>query len=119
MHKSLLLFGLASVSCLVFFAFSLQSPAFGQRNGLVDASPEQRRWICQVAASVESPAHVVTVVDPDLGSLAVYHVDKISGDIELRSVRKIEWDLVLEEYNGCKTSPHPAEIRSMLKRPVR
>jgi hypothetical protein len=119
MHKSLWLFGLASVSCLVFFAFSLQSPAYGQRNGLVDASPTERRWISQIAASVDSAPHVLTVVDPDLGSIAVYHVDKISGDIELRSVRKIEWDLVLEEYNGCKSSPHPAEIRSMLKRPVR
>lgn len=119
MHKSLWLFGLASVSCLIFFAFSLQSPAFGQRGGVVDGSSEPRRWICQLAASAESPSHVVTVVDPELGSLAVYHVDKVSGDIELRSVRKIEWDLVLEEYNGCKTSPHPAEIRSMLKRPVK
>ena len=117
MHKSLCLFGLASISCLVFFAFSLQAPAYGQRGAFADASTGERRWICQMAASVDAAAHAIAVVDPDLGSIAVYHVDKTTGDIELRSVRKIEWDLVLEEYNGCKTSPHPAEIRSMLKRP--
>jgi hypothetical protein len=118
MRKSLWLFALAPIISLLFLACSLQAPAFGQR-GSVDSLPQDRRWICQLAASVDASNHAVTVVDPDLGVIAVYHVDKTTGDIELRSVRKIEWDLGLEEYNGCKTSPHPAEIRSMLKRPNR
>jgi hypothetical protein len=119
MHKSLWLFGLASAFSLLFFAFSLQAPAFGQRGGQADSSPGDRRWICELASSQESSAHAVTVIDPDIGAIAVYHVDKLSGEIELRSVRKIEWDLVLEDYNGCKTSPRPAEVRAMLKRPGR
>lgn len=119
MRKSLWLFALAPIFSLLFFALSLQAPAFGQRGGLSDPPPSDRRWICQMAASVDSASHAITIVDPDLGSIAVYHIDKASGDIELRSVRKIEWDLVLEEYNGCKSSPHPAEVRAMLKRPGR
>lgn len=119
MHKSLWLFGLASVFSLLFFAFSLQSPAFGQRGGQVETSPGNRRWICQMAQAQDSAAHAITVVDPDLGVIAVYHVDKISGDIEMRSVRKIEWDLMLQEYNGCKTSLHPAEVRAMVKQSSR
>ena len=117
MRKSLWLLAVAPVFCLLFFAFLQQAPAFGQRGGIGDSQPSDRRWICQLAASVDSADHAITIVDPDLGSIAVYHVDKATGDIELRSVRKIEWDLALEEYNGCKSSPHPAEVRSMLKRP--
>lgn len=119
MPKSLWLITLVSISCLAFFTVSLHSPVYAERGGLSDPSPSQRRWICQTAVSPDGSAHFVTIVDPDLGSMAVYQVDKSTGDIELRSVRKIEWDLVLEEYNGCKSSPHPAEIRAMLKRPSR
>ncbi len=119
MHKSLWLFGLASVASLLFFAFSLQSPALGQRGGQLDTPASDRQWICQMAPAQETAAHAISVVDPDSGVIAVYHIDKLSGDIELRSVRKIEWDLKLEEYNGCKTSLHPAEVRNMLKRPSR
>lgn len=119
MRKSLWLLALIPIFSLLFLAFSLQAPAFGQRGGLGESSPSDRRWICQFAASVDSADHVITVVDQDLGSIAVYQVDKTTGDIELRSVRKIEWDLALEEYNGCKSSPHPAEVRAMLKRPNR
>jgi hypothetical protein len=119
MCKSLWLLALAPIFSLLFFAFSLQAPAFDQRGGPSESSPSDRRWICQLAPSVDSADHAITIVDPDLGSIAVYHVDKTTGDIELRSVRKIEWDLALEEYNGCKSSPHPAEVRAMLKRPSR
>lgn len=115
MHKSLWLLGLASVPSLLFLAFSWQSPALGQRGGSVELPPSDRRWICQMAPAQETAAHAISVVDPDLGVIAVYHVDKISGDIELRSVRKIEWDLMLQEYNGCKTSLHPEEVRAMVK----
>lgn len=119
MRKSLWLLALAPISSLVFLAFSLQSPAFGQRGGPNPPLPSDRRWICQIAPSVDLANHAIAVVDPDLGSLAVYHIDKATGDIELRSVRKIEWDLELEKYNGCKLSPEPAEVRNMLKRPSR
>jgi hypothetical protein len=52
----------------------------------------------------------VTVVDPAARVMSVYHVDKRSGEITLRSVRNISWDLEMLEFN-C-TSPTPREIRS-------
>jgi len=61
------------------------------------------------------PADQVTIVDPKLRTMAVYHVKKTStGEttIELKSVRKFEWDLQMEEFNA--TNPLPREVRSQV-----
>ncbi len=52
------------------------------------------------------------VVDPKLRVVSVYHVDLASGNVELRCVRNIHWDLQMEYFNG--NGLLPAEIRSML-----
>lgn len=54
----------------------------------------------------------LTVIDPVRCAILVYHVELASGVVELRSVRNIEPDLQLDDYNG--KSPLPAEIRSQL-----
>ena len=56
----------------------------------------------------------VLVIDPTTRSLAVYHVEKTTGRVSLKSVRHFHWDLQLEEFNGA--SPLPREIQSMLHR---
>jgi len=43
--------------------------------------------------------------------LAVYHVDKATGEIALRSVRNITWDLQMVEFNSGK--PLPQDIRNL------
>jgi hypothetical protein len=53
----------------------------------------------------------VTVVDPRRQVLAVYHIDKVNGAITLRSVRNVQWDMVMEDFNSG--SPTPREIRSI------
>ena len=53
----------------------------------------------------------VTVVDPRRQVIAVYHVDRNTGGITLRSVRNVQWDLVMEDFNSG--SPTPREIRSI------
>jgi len=53
------------------------------------------------------------VVDPELKVLGVYHVDGTTGEIVLKSVRNIHWDLQMMEFNG--TSPTPREIRTQLE----
>lgn len=52
------------------------------------------------------------VIDPKLRVLSVYHVDLASGEVALKSVRQIHWDLQLSEFNGV--NPLPREIRLML-----
>ena len=56
----------------------------------------------------------LTVIDPRTRSMAVYHVEKNTGKVTLKSVRQIHWDLQLDEFNGV--SPTPREIQTLLSR---
>lgn len=57
---------------------------------------------------------VVTVVDSRERVMSVYHVDRASGQITLKSVRNITWDLQMVEFNSG--DPLPQDIRSGLPR---
>lgn len=61
-----------------------------------------------------SGPHTVVVVDPQTQALSVYHVDRTTGAIALKSVRNVQWDLRIEEFNGA--NPTPREIRSLIER---
>ena len=62
----------------------------------------------------DGAAPQVVVVDPTTYAMSVYQVDRTSGEISLKSVRNVRWDLQMEEFNGV--SPTPSEIRSLLER---
>lgn len=51
----------------------------------------------------------VVVVDTRQQSMAVYHVSGATGKIELKSVRKIQMDLAIEQFNASE--PLPSEMR--------
>jgi hypothetical protein len=55
----------------------------------------------------------LTVIDPDTRVLGVYHIDLASGEVTLKSVRNIHWDLQMIEFNG--TNPLPREVRAILE----
>lgn len=54
---------------------------------------------------------VVTVIDPAQRALAIYHVNGTTGEIALKSVRNMTWDLQMVQYNSGK--PLPQEVRDM------
>jgi hypothetical protein len=56
----------------------------------------------------------LTIIDPAGRHVAVYHVNRDTGEIELKSVRNIAWDLGMDYFNtgGLK----PEEIRAMQER---
>jgi hypothetical protein len=56
---------------------------------------------------------VVTVIDPHGRAMSVYHVELSTGEITLKSVRNIQWDLQMMDFNG--TNPLPKEIRAVLE----
>ena len=60
---------------------------------------------------VEGGPPSVVVVDTSQRVLAVYHVDRASGEITLRSVRNLTWDLELLEFNSGE--PLPQDIRNL------
>lgn len=61
----------------------------------------------------EKPS-ALTIIDPISRHIAVYHVSRDSGEIQLKSVRNIAWDLGMEYFNSG--NPLPEEIRKGLQR---
>ena len=66
----------------------------------------------QVVAEPGVPITAV-VYDPQQQVLGVYHVDRSTGEIELRSIRQIQWDLQLLHYDTKK--PLPQHIKNNLE----
>ena len=55
----------------------------------------------------------LTVIDPKLRVMSIYHIDLQSGAITLRGVRNFHWDLQMMEFNG--SAPLPREIQALLE----
>jgi hypothetical protein len=55
----------------------------------------------------------ITIIDPVSRVMSVYHIEPKSGEIVLRAVRNVTWDMEMTVFNG--TSPLPQEIRSQLQ----
>lgn len=55
----------------------------------------------------------LTIIDPSTKVMSVYHIEPKSGEIVLRAVRNVTWDMEMTVFNG--TSPLPQEIRSQLQ----
>lgn len=54
------------------------------------------------------------IIDPNARALSVYHIHATSGEVSLKSVRNIDSDLRLDEFNSV--NPSPREIRALLRR---
>jgi hypothetical protein len=54
----------------------------------------------------------VTVIDPRTYVMSVYHIEHATGTISLKSVRNIQADLMMDEYNT--DIPLPREVRAIL-----
>ncbi len=61
---------------------------------------------------VGSGRQQLTLIDPRTHMMSVYHLDPATGEIALKSVRNVHWDLQMDEFNG--KTPSPGEIRSLL-----
>jgi hypothetical protein len=55
----------------------------------------------------------IVVVDHGKTTMAVYHVDPTRGDILLKSVRRLDADFALEEFN--LSEPTPSTIRKNVR----
>lgn len=109
--RMVLVFGIVSLALVGW--------GFGQKVGLsVGGHAGQQSLsvgtagLTAVATVVEGRYQQVTVLDPAQRAMAVYHIRLDSGQIELKSVRNIQWDLQLVEFNGVR--PLPQEIQSVL-----
>jgi hypothetical protein len=65
-----------------------------------------------VSANVGDKYQQLTVIDPKLHVMSVYHIEFATGRIALRSVRAFNFDLQMKQFNG--KDPLPEEIESLL-----
>ncbi|MFO0922028.1 MAG: hypothetical protein U0905_06000 [Pirellulales bacterium] len=65
-----------------------------------------------VPTSNQQYVQQMVVYDSVLKSIVVYHIQQDTGVITLKSVRKVDADFALEEFNGA--DPSPSKIRSVL-----
>jgi hypothetical protein len=112
---TLLVFGLTAGQCLsegngLSEGRGFAEPAAAVMPSPVAPQPGAGNLITHVLPSEGGPQAVV-VVDPSQHVMAVYHVDKTTGEIALRSVRNITWDLQMLEFNSGE--PLPQDIRNM------
>jgi anti-sigma-K factor RskA len=89
---------------------SMGQPAFlfSQSNPAVSAAQPLSNNIQVVSSANQNGLQQLVVLDQSLRTLAVYHVDA-TGNIQLRSVRSLVWDLRMEEFNG--QTPTPSELK--------
>ena len=87
-------------------AFAQRPAIQGAERGV--ASDQLIALSCETAEGRQQ----ITLVDPKARVMSVYHIDRSTGEITLKSVRNVHWDLLMEEFNG--TSPSPRDIRALL-----
>jgi hypothetical protein len=103
----------AGLMALAWLPLTETKRAFGQKSLTADSLAESDGLIA-LNFAISDKLQQVTVIDPRQQVMSVYHIEAATGAIELKSVRKIEWDLRMVEFNGAK--PLPLEIRSHLER---
>ena len=59
------------------------------------------------------PIQQITIIDPLQKVLCVYHISMTTGQIELKSARKVEWDLQLIFLNSRK--PLPQDVQAIIE----
>ncbi|MCL2744565.1 MAG: hypothetical protein FWE67_12005 [Planctomycetaceae bacterium] len=50
--------------------------------------------------------NVVTTVDTEMKRITVHHVDVVQGTIKWMSTRNIQQDILVDEFNAVKPTPH-------------
>jgi hypothetical protein len=105
---SVALAAVVAVLAMAWSAGAQQAPA-----GVGFGSGSSQELITHFLPSEGKPT-ALTVVDPTSRRIAVYHVARDTGQIELKSVRNIGADLGMDYWNSG--GPLPEEIRQGLQR---
>lgn len=106
--------GAVCLAVLVSAAWTMSASNVGYAQKVSPPSLGSPGLISHVA-QVGDNRQQLTVIDPQMRVVAVYNIDMSKGEIALKSVRNIHWDLQMVEFNT--PAPLPREIRSMLDQP--
>jgi len=86
-----------------------RNQAVAQRNGEPNVGGE----LITFTSTGPDNRQQLTIIDPQTRAMAIYHVDAATGVVSLKSVRNIQWDLRMSEFNAV--GPLPREIRAMVE----
>lgn len=86
---------------------TLHHPVAGQILGGSSCSANNSHLMS--SAVLSNGMQQIVLVEPAKQTMAVYHIDPTRGEIHLKSVRKIDADFAIEEFNA--TDPTPTAIR--------
>ena len=105
---------LAAGLLVVVVALSIRTPVYAQPPaGLVAQPGAPSDQLIAFSSDVGQGSQQITLIDPRSRVMGVYHLDRATGQITLKSVRNVHWDLLMDEFNGV--SPSPREIHSLLE----
>jgi hypothetical protein len=102
--------GLGFALVLVVGAICFAQPP-GGGHAVDKATPSGQ--LMALSAELADGRQQITLIDPRTRVMSVYQIDRASGEISLKSVRSVHWDLLMDEFNS--DSPTPREIRSLLE----
>ncbi|MGL4595678.1 MAG: hypothetical protein ACRCUY_13220 [Thermoguttaceae bacterium] len=88
----------------------------------IDVSPQvfvrtpdaSAKWLVDFRPidDVTNPARklqIITIVDPELKRICVYQQDLLAGTVQLCSVRALDQDLLLDQFNAIRPTPRDLE----------
>jgi len=107
--------GVLAVAGLVIMAVGAvghRGEVFAQRTA-PDRGTATGGELIALPGPVSAQGQFLVVVDSRQRSMSVYHIDKTTGKIALRSVRNIHWDMQMSYFDNEGLLPQ--EIRSLLE----
>jgi hypothetical protein len=104
---------------MVAVATAQQRGEFAPQRGPMAAAPTPTTAaagteLIVLSSTTGDGVQVLTVVDPRQRAVSVYHIELATGKIALKSVRNIQWDLRITDFNNV--DPSPQQIQSQLER---
>lgn len=110
--RNWMLLGILAVGGLAWATWASAGPAVVQMQRGVDRDGNGAGEMLAFSTSLGEDRQQITVIDPRARVMSIYHIEPKSGEIVLKAVRNITWDMQMTAFNG--TSPLPQEIRSQL-----
>jgi hypothetical protein len=104
---------IGAFSCVLAAAESGYAQVGPAGHEMQSSSATAGNLITHVTA-IEGQPLVVTVIDTNKQVMATYQIDRQTGEITLKGVRNITWDLQMINFNTAK--PLPQEVRSGLQK---
>lgn len=101
--------GFVLISAVAIWLMADSPATLHSQSTLGESNDELSGGLKVVSSMLPSGTQQIIVVEAGGRTMAVYHVEPTQGKIQLKSVRKLAWDLRMEQFNG--QAPLPSELK--------